>query len=383
MRRNEDLPSFRSGGSCFMGEKAKNKVTIADVARLAGVSTSSVSNVLNRRPKRMRHSTNERILRAIEKLGYTPNLAARQLKTGKSKIIGLIVPSVANPFFANFGRQVEEAALRHGYQVLLCNSGRNPEREQRYAEELWSSGIRGILFGSSLAQFTHLESLIKRGLHVVAFNRPTQQEDRISIDSFGVDNVLAMKLLTKHLLTLGHRRIAFVSGPIRTVSRLSRLQGYRRGLQQADVEIDEELVWEGATTNYGDVTTVELGRQGAHQLLTMSNPPTAIVAINDMYAFGVYAGVRDLGLKIPVDVSVTGVDNLILTEIVEPPLTTVEQPVAEIATLAVERLVCRLLDGCSDPPGHRTLMPKLIVRASTARYQVKSKNSESDYGITT
>ncbi len=344
-----------------------DKITIADVARRAKVSPSSVSNVLNGRSERMKPSTKERIQQAIEQLGYTPNLAARQLKTGHAPIIGLIVPSVANPFYGVFARLVEEVALAGGYQVLLGNSDRNPDREQRYAEELWGYGVRGIIFGSSLAQYTHLENLIDKGLHVVAFDRTAQQSDRIVIDSIGVDNVQVTRLATKHLLALGHRRIGFISGPIRTVSRLDRLEGYRSALEEAGVEFDPQFVWEGMASNFGDATAVELGRQGAHDMLSKTNPPTAMITINDMYAFGVYAGARDLGLNIPEDVSVVGVDDILLTEVVQPPLTTVRQPIRDITRLAVKRLIGRLQDTCTEPLGHQMLSPTLIVRASTAR----------------
>jgi DNA-binding LacI/PurR family transcriptional regulator len=348
-------------------------VTIADVARLAKVSISSVSNVLNGRSKRMRESTNERILQAIATLGYTPNLAARQLKTGHSPIIGLIVPSVANPFFGFFARQIEDVALAKGYQVLLGNSDRNPDRERRYAEELWGYGVRGMIFGSSLAEIGHLEPIIRKGMHVVAFDRQNQEEDSVVIDHIGVDNVQAMRLITKHLISLGHRRIGFISGPIRTVSRLARLEGYRASLDEAGLTFEEQLVWEGAATNFGDAGMVQLGRQGAHTLLSNVNPPSAIIAINDMYAFGVYAGARDLGLKIPEDVSVTGVDDIVLAEVAEPPLTTVQQPMDKIARLAVERLVSRLDGTCDDEPGHDVFSPKLVVRKSTMEYPKNTK----------
>lgn len=347
------------------------KITISDVARLANVSTSSVSNVLNGRTQRMRPKTMERIQHAIKQLGYTPNFAARQLKTGHSPFLGLIVPSVANPFFGFFARLVEEKALSRGYQVLLGNSDRDTERERRYAEVLWGSGIRGIIFGSSLVKFTHLESLIDKGMHLIAFDRPTQKDDRVIIDSIGVDNVQATRLITKHLLALGHRRIGFISGPIGTVSRMDRLQGFRASLQEAGIEPDEQLVWEGVSDNYGDTSAVELGRQGTHYLLSVPDPPTAIIAINDMYAFGVYAGVRDLGMNVPDDISVTGIDDIVLTDVVEPPLTTIRQPIGDIAHLAVERLINRLEEHISPAPVHLMLSPKLIVRASTARYLKK------------
>jgi DNA-binding LacI/PurR family transcriptional regulator len=347
--------------------KPMPRTTITDVARLANVSTSSVSNVLNGRSKRMRPDTRERIQHAIKELGYTPNLAARQLKTGHAAMIGLIVPSLANPFFGYFARLVEEFSLKHGYQVLIGNSDRDQDREQLYAEALWGNGVRGIIFGTSLADFSHLEKLIAKGMHVVAFDRPTQQSDRFVIDSVGVDNVMASRLITKHLLALGHRRIGFISGPIQTVSRIDRLEGYQKSLREAKIPLDQELIWEGSINNFGDTATVELGRQGTHELLSKVNPPTAIMAINDMYAFGVYAGARDLGVRIPEDLSVTGIDDTILTEVVEPSLTTARQPIREIAHLAVERLINRLRGNCIEPPGHQALLPNLIVRASTAR----------------
>ena len=182
-----------------------------DVARVAEVSPSTVSNLLNGRTKRMRSQTQARIETAIKELGYMPNKAARQLKTGHARIVGLIVPSVSNPFYGSFARHVEKTALAYGYQVLLCNSERNPERERGYAEELWGYGVRGVIFGSSLMQFSHLDDLVERGLHLVAFDRLTQEQDRTIIDSIGVDNVFATRLATKHLLSLGHKRIAFLS----------------------------------------------------------------------------------------------------------------------------------------------------------------------------
>ncbi|MEM7801873.1 MAG: LacI family DNA-binding transcriptional regulator [Chloroflexota bacterium] len=346
-----------------------DKITITDVARKAGVSLSTVSNLLNGRSKRMRPSTEQRILEAIEVLGYTPNQAARQLKTGQSAIIGLIVPSVANPFYGIFARHVESAALKLGYQVLLGNSDRDPEREYKYAEELWGYGVRGLIFGSSLIQLSHFDNLISRGLHVVAFERPTQEDDGTRIDSVGIDNRLAARLAVKHLLSLGHRRIGFLSGPIQTVSRLDRLNGYQSALSEAGIESDPNLIWQFAPTvnSYGDAEAVDLGRQGTQELLSRENPPTAIFAINDMVAFGAYAGAKDMGLKIPDDLSVVGVDDITLTEIVQPSLTTVRQPIERIAAIAVDRLIARLSGSYSEEQNHQNLPPQLIVRSSTAQ----------------
>lgn len=313
----------------------------------------------------MRSLTRKRIVRAIEELGYTPNLAARQLKLGHAAAIGIIVPSLTYPFFGYFARLVENVALSHGYQVLLANTDRDPRREKQVAEELWGFGVRGLIFGSSLLTISHLESLIDKGLHVVAFDRPHQPADRVRIDSVGVDNKQVTRLLCKHLLSLGHKRIGFVSGPLRTVSRLGRLQGYRTTLLEENIGIDPDLIWEGESKNFGDTSAIDLGRQGAHELLSLPEPPTAFVAINYQFAFGIYAGARDLGLSIPYDISVAGIDDSMIGDIVLPTLTIVEQPMERIAQLAVERLVARLKNVDISGPDQQLLPPKLMVRNST------------------
>ncbi len=342
------------------------EITIQDVARRAGVSPSTVSNLLNGRTERMRPETLERVQRAIAQLGYSPNRTARHLKTGRVEMIGVIVPSVANPFYGAFASHVERAALKAGYQILLGNSERDPERERRYAEELWSHGIRGMIFGSSLLALTHLANLVEHGLSIVAFDRQAQAADALPIDSVSVDNVLAARLATDHLLKLGHRRIGFVTGPLRTVNRLNRLEGYEHALREFGIALDRELIWEKSLDQgFGDTEGVELGRCGARELLGKPNRPTALIAINDMYAFGAYAGARDLGLRVPTDVSVVGIDDGVLAEVVDPPLTTVRQPLCEMTQAAVDIIIRRIEGKTNGAPQHLTMKPELIVRKST------------------
>jgi DNA-binding LacI/PurR family transcriptional regulator len=352
-----------------MREKKKSykEATIHDVARLARVSPTTVSNALNGRFERMGQDTVERIQQAIESLGYTPSRVARQLKTGHAPIIGLVVPSVANPFWGAFARTAEEAALAHGYRVLLGNSERDLEREQLYAEEMWAQGIRGLIFGSSPLSLGHLSALIQHGLHVVAFDRHGRRNDDLDVDSVSMDNVLAGRLATAHLLALGHRRIGFLSGPIRTVSRMDRLEGYRSALAEAGIELDPHLIWEGAfSSTFGDIEGAKLGRRGAQEILGRENRPTALIAINDMYALGAYAGARDLGLRIPETCSIVGFDDIMLAEIAEPPLTTIRQPLEDMLRVAVERLIEHLNATASVDVTQLTFAPELIVRGSTA-----------------
>ncbi|HEU0116647.1 MAG TPA: LacI family DNA-binding transcriptional regulator [Thermomicrobiales bacterium] len=345
-------------------------VTIEDVALLAKTSPSTVSNVLNGRLDRMRPETQARIQRAMEQLGYTPNQLARQLKTGKTPILGLIVPSVANPFWGSFAQYVEEAARDRGYQVLLGNAGRDPAQEERYAESLWSYGIRGVIFGSSPLSLDYVQALVKRGMRAVTFDRDTTPMDRAAggaIDSVSIENAKGARLATDHLLALGHRRIGFLSGPLRTASRLERLNGYRDALRAAGIAADEGLVWEGFPAHgFGDVEGAAFGRRGARELLEQPDPPTALFAINDMYALGAYAGARDVGARVPDDVSIVGFDDIAFAEIAQPPLTTIRQPLRDMLQATVAMLIDRLEGAKVGPADHLLAPPELIVRASTA-----------------
>jgi len=343
--------------------------TIQDVASLAGTSASTVSNLLNGRTERMRPETRQRIERAVDQLGYRANEVARHLKTGHAPIIGLVIPSVANPFWGSFVQHVEEAAHARGYQVLLGNGGRDPQRELEYAESLRVRGVRGIIFGSSPISLNHILKMVEEGIYVVAFDRNVNQLSSSidsGIDSVSVDNVAGGYLATRHLLDLGHTRIGFLSGPLRTASRLERLEGYRRALRDAGILPEDSLVWAVTQDNTtGDVEGAEIGREGARALLRSPAPPTGLVTINDMYALGALAGVRDLHLRVPEDISVIGFDDISMAELAYPPLTTVRQPLGEMMSIAVETLVGRLTGAKNGSAEQITVPSELIVRGST------------------
>ncbi|MGK5741412.1 LacI family DNA-binding transcriptional regulator [Micromonospora sp. URMC 103] len=342
-------------------------VTIYQVAREAGVSPSTVSNFLNGRPGRMLPQTRARVEAAIDQLGYRPNRAARQLRTGRIQVIGLVVPSVANPFWGNFARYLERAALADGHHVLLCNSEREPERELRYLEELWGDGIRGVVLCSSLPSLEHVLPLVERGLSLVAFDRTAQAGDPAALVNISVDNVVGAHLATAHLLDLGHRRIAFVSGSLRSINRRERFRGFTNAFEQAGLDATEAIVWSGGAEHepYGDLDAAGLGRTAAHDLLHGDDRPTAIVAINDMCALGVSAGIRDAGLRVGRDVSVVGFDDIVLADLAAPPLTTVRQPIADMAAAAFRHLLARIEDPDGGPSQSLLLRPELVVRTST------------------
>lgn len=342
-------------------------VTIYQVAKEAGVSPSTVSNLLNGRPGRMLPETKERVEAAIARLGYRPNRAARQLRTGRTQVIGLVVPSVANPFWGTFARHLEAAALEAGYHVLLCNSERDPDRERGYVEELYADGIRGVVLCSSLPSLEHLMPMVDAGLRLVAFDRTAQVGDPDTLVSISLDNVVGAGLATRHLLELGHRRLAFVSGSLHSVNRRERFRGFSDALESFGLDPSEALVWSGgADQKYGDLDVADLGRTAAVELLSRDPRPTAIVAINDMCALGICAGIRDAGLRVADDVSVIGFDDIVLADLASPPLTTIRQPLPEMAAAAFDHV--RKAVETDTPPAAQSLLmrPELIIRATTA-----------------
>lgn len=339
-------------------------VTIYQVAKAAGVSPSTVSNVLNGRDGRMLPATRQRVVKAMSDLGYQPNRAARQLRTGRAHAVGLIVPSVANPFWGAFARDFESAALRHGYNVLLCNSSRDPNRELAYVNELWADGLRGVVLCSSLPSLAHLRDKIQAGLTLVAFDRTAQPDDPPSVLNISIDNVIAARLATDHLLDLGHRRIAFISGDLDTINRRDRYRGFRESLVSAGITADDIVSWSDPEGSV-DLDAAELGRRAAVRLLRGDSPPSALVAINDMCALGVCAGVRDAGMRVGRDVSVVGFDDIVLAELASPALTTVRQPLRQMAEQAFSGLLAGI-EGDGMPSGSVLTTPELIVRESTS-----------------
>ncbi|WP_396667527.1 LacI family DNA-binding transcriptional regulator [Microbacterium sp. R86528] len=343
------------------------KVTIQQVAKAAGVSPSTVSNVLNGRSDRMVQATRERIDKAIAELGYRPNRAARQLRNGRTQTIGLVVPSVGNPFWGAFAREIELAAVAAGSSVLLCNSERDPDRERRYVEELWEDGVRGIILCTSLASLDYISNVIDEGLQLVTFDRPAQPGDPESVVSVSIDNHVGGYLAASHLLELGHTQIAFVSGSIQSVNRAARYRGFCSAIEEAGLDVSDMPMWTGfETLPFGDVEAAEVGRKAAHDLFTGDAArPTAVVAINDMTALGFCRGLRDLGLKVGEDVSIIGFDDIVLADLYDPPLTSIRQPIKRMATLAMEEAVSQDGGAGSEVGRSVLLRPQLVVREST------------------
>jgi DNA-binding LacI/PurR family transcriptional regulator len=349
--------------------------TIGDVARAAGVSVGTVSNVLNGRVDRMSADTRRKVQAAIESLGYVPNRVARHLKTGHASLFGLLVPSVANPMWGVIAREIETAAQeRHGYRVLLGNTYRDARKETSFFDDLQAHGVRGVVVVSSLADESHLESAGRRGMVVVSYDRRAIAPAQSGIDHVSVDNVLAARIAANHLIGHGHRRLAFVTAAGDTMSRRDKIAGFRATAAEAGLGDAAQVIAEGTASGYGDAELFEAGRHVAARLAGDPARPTGLVAVNDMMALGLVAGFRDAGLEVPADVSVVGMDDVFLAALASPPLTSIRLPLADMAARIVERLIARMAE-----PGiaaaEYLFAPTLVERRSVAPPQASGRSS--------
>lgn len=340
--------------------------TIQDVAALAGVSISSVSNMLNGRTDRLGRETYRRIEAAIRELGYRPNLVARQLKTGNTRLLGLLVPSTANPMFGELAVHIETAAKeQQDLRVLLANSHRDRKQESEIFDDLLALGVHGVILASSSTDESHLEAALARGMAVVSYDRGGDHASRI--DHVSPDNLLAARLAVEHLALKGHRRLALLTPDLKTASRVRKREGFLAAAQAAGIGATAHIVEAIAGTGHGDSNLADAGYASAARIAAMParQRPTGIITINDMMALGLMAGLHHAGLSVPHDISVIGMDNLVVTAYANPPLTSVAMPSREMAATMVRMVAERLADPTL--PGREILFtPTLIERGSVA-----------------
>ena len=340
--------------------------TIADVAREAGVSVSTISNVLNGRTDRMRGETLQRVQATIAALDFRPNRAAQQLKTGQTPMLGLLVPSIANPMYGYIAREIETAAQeRYGHRVVLGNTYRNKDKETGFFEDLLAHGVRGVIVISSLVDERHFESAVQRGLVMVSYDRRATPGAASAIDHVSVDNFEAAQLATEHLIAQGHQRLAFVTAAGQTMSRSEKMKGFFAAAEAAGLRESARVIDGSTSAGYGDSEMADVGRLLAARIAKERKRPTGVVAVNDLLAYGLLAGFRDAGLAVPADVSVVGMDGLFLSSLTSPGLTTVRLPVPEMAQTIVERVIGRLADPAI-APAEFLFKPTLVQRESVA-----------------
>lgn len=353
--------------------------TIQDVANHAGVSVSTVSNVLNGRSDRMGKTTLAKVEAAIAALNFRPNRVARQLKTGTTAMLGLLVPSIANPMYGFIAREIESIAQeRYGYRVMLGNTYRDKEKEASFIDDLLAYGVRGVIVISSLADEKHIEAAMRHGMVVVSYDRRATPGGQSPIDHVSVDNFRSGYLATRHLIERGHERLAFVTASGKTLSRGEKLQGFWTAVDEAGLRGQVQVIEIMTGSVFGDSDMADAGRQHAAHMAHMAHMahtaraakasgsaamPTGLIAINDMLALGLMAGFHDAGLEVPGDVSVIGMDDMFLSSLANPGLSTVRLPVKDMAATMVERIIARLGDP-SVAPSEFLFEPEFVARQS-------------------
>jgi DNA-binding LacI/PurR family transcriptional regulator len=328
-------------------------ITIKDVARESGVNVSTVSRALNGEYG-VHAGTREHVLAIAKRLHYRPNRVARGLVTGRSHSLALVVSDIRNPFFAEVARGAEDAAYAADYDLVLCNSDLDPEKQLRYVQSLMEKRVDGILMNSVAAlSKKQVEQLSGFGVPIVLLNRAAP---RNAFSTISADNDAGGALAGEYLSKLGHRKIAHLTGPRHHGNMTERAEGFVRSLAQARKPV-KPVILHGKNNFQGGVELAE-------KLLALHPDTTAIFAASDMMAFGVIRALMDAGRRIPDDVSVIGFDNVELSTIVNPPLTTIHQPKYEIGQAAVEILLRLAGRGEHQAPEHRLFGVHLVERKS-------------------
>jgi DNA-binding LacI/PurR family transcriptional regulator len=326
-------------------------ISIKDIAKAANVSYSTVSRALNDSP-RVRLDTKERIRYIAAEMGYLPSAVARSLVTRRTNTIGVVVTTITDLFFAEVIHAIEETALKHKYSVILANSGAEPERELAAIRALRERRVDGIILVSGCSSKEDICSEKWSNIPIVIINNVHQEHTGYSVE---VDNVGGGREATQHLLDLGHRRIAHISGPIREWDSVERQSGYEQALRAYGLPVDPTLIVRGGSRPKG-------GMRAMQQLLSLSSRPTAVFCYNDATALGAMRASHAAGLRIAQDLSVVGFDDIDLNPYFEPPLTTVAQPKREMGGKAVQ-MILDLLAG--EEVEDCVLPSRLIVREST------------------
>src|SRR5215831_15396628 len=328
---------------------------IREIAKRARVSTATVSRAINRVPT-VNPQLAKRVWNVVEEMGYYPNTQARALVSGRSRMFGLVISEITNPFFPEIIHVFENIAVQHGYEILLASTGNDPKLMQKAVRRLIERRVEGVAIMTFGMEESLLEDLKLRNVPLV-FVDVGPARPRVS--NIRIDYQHGIRQAVQHLAALRHERIAFISGPANLKSAEARKRAFLRAMQEIGLTIDESLIADG---NH----TIESGVAACAQLLALSNRPTAIMCSNDMTALGVMRKAYEEGVKIPHDLSVIGFDDIRLAQFVLPALTTVQMSQAELARLAFNALLTEIKRETPATTGTEyVLTTHLVLREST------------------
>ena len=329
---------------------------IQDVAKHSGVSISTVSRVLNGTAK-VNEEVRQRVEASMRVLNYRPNPAARSLRTNRSRIIGLLISDIQNPFFMRLIQGVEEEALRHEYSLILCNSNENPQREQQYLDVLYSERVAGAIIVPTRERIGEatLNKFRERHIPIVAVDRRVKDKD---VDAVLVDNVRGAREAIAHLIANGYRRIGAITGPLTVTTGRDRLEGYRQALHEAGIPLDPTIERSGTF----DSAT---GRKLTDELLEVDPPLDAIFTGNNLLTLGALDAIHAHNLQVPGDIGLVGYDETFWSSLGSLSLTTVMQPAYELGRAAALRLFQHLQNPGIQTRQEVVLAPSLEIRGST------------------
>lgn len=327
--------------------------TIVDVARAAGVSTATVSRVLNNHPQ-VDPRLAATVRKAAKELGYRPSRVARSLRTRQSRVWALIISDIRNPFFTDMIRGVEDVAYAAGYSLILCNAEQDAAKEASYLELAIAENVGGLVLTPS-GPATDLAALHEAGIPVVLADRLLAT---FPADSVVVDNAAGARQAVGHLAANGYRRIACITGPLTTTTGADRYSGYRQALADAGLPQPESLARVADYLETG-------GHSAMAELLALDERPDAVFAANNLMTIGALHAIAEAGLRIPEDIAVIGFDDMSWTTLLQPPLTTVAQPTYDLG-VETGRLLRSRLDGYTGAARKVTLSPELRIRGSSS-----------------
>jgi LacI family transcriptional regulator len=330
----------------------KKKLTIRDIATIAGVSHMTVSRVLNG-GSGVRTETREHVLSVIRSHNFIPNPKARAFSSNKSRLIGLLVSDISNPFYAELARGMEEKAHEYDYNIMFCSEV-SVGKKKEALDFLLKAGVDGLVFASAKLNDSHISRFIKEGFPTVLVNRKLKGEDANHVVC---DNRKGAGLLMSHLFLLGYQKIAIITGSSDLSTGVERLDGYYRSHHERGLVVNEDYIVQGPFDK-------DTGYNGTHRLIGLSVRPQAIFAGNDYIAMGVLDALDEVGLRVPEDVAVVGFDNTHFAAHSRIKLTTVSQRKYEMGSIGVTILIDSIEKQKTDYRHHVVLEPKLIIRES-------------------
>lgn len=328
-------------------------ITLKEIGKLAGVSSATVSKVINGKDENISEPTRARVLEIVEREGYVLNGIAKSLKMRKTKTIGIIVPDVMNLFFSELARSIEDEAEKKGYSVILCNSDNKKKKEEKYVAILQEKMVDGIIFTASENSNYKFENL--RNIPIVLLDRDINKETGKNIGKIIVNNIDGGYIATEHLIKNGCKDIAIITSDNKNKPSAERIQGYKNALKDNGFKVDKEKVF---LENY----SIETGYKGVNQILR-NTKVDGIFCGNDLIAIGAINALREMNISVPGDVKIVGFDDIQISKYIDPPLTTIKQPISKMGEEAVKMLISIIKK--EEIKKNRILNTKIVIRKSS------------------